>query len=258
MRNSAILRSLSLVCMPALFCHLAFGQSGATPPANADQQFAMMHASLVRAADSTLEFTQANDPANNSVVPRISERQPIPAVRDSGRRTQYAERFGTLQTLVQPILARVGVPNELAAVMLVESAGNPLALSPKGARGLWQLMPDTARRYGLTVDGQRDDRVDLEKSTAGAARYLRDLYAQFGSWPLALAAYNTGEQNLQRAINRGRSKDFTTLSLLGYLPAETRNYVPAVISKMGSDKLPSRTSALTQAPVTRVYALSGQ
>jgi len=152
-----------------------------------------------------------------------------------------------LQPVIDPILREVGIPEELAAVVLVESGGNPMALSPKGARGIWQLMPGTARRYGLTVDASQDDRLDIEKSTRTAARYLRDLYSEFGSWPLALAAYNTGEQNLQHAIEQSRSRDFTALSSLGLLPLETRNYVPAVFSAItrltkspGMEQIPVR------------------
>ena len=105
-----------------------------------------------------------------------------------------------------------------------------MALLPKGARGLWQLMPDTARRYGLIVNNTEDDRVDVEKSTRAAARYLSDLYSEFGTWPLALAAYNTGEENLQHAIDRSRNTNFNVLSSLRLLPQETRNYVPAVFA----------------------------
>ena len=106
------------------------------------------------------------------------------------------------------------------------------ALSPKGALGLWQLMPDTARRYGLVVTASRDERLDVEKSTRAAARYLRDLYQQFGSWPLALAAYNAGEQGGPKAVERAGTRDFVQLSSLRLLPQETRNYVPAVLSAM--------------------------
>jgi membrane-bound lytic murein transglycosylase D len=93
-------------------------------------------------------------------------------------------------------------------------------------------MPDTARRYGLVVTPSRDDRLDVERSTRVAARYLRDLYQQFGSWPLALAAYNAGEQRVQRAVQRAGITDFIQLSSLRLLPQETRNYVPAVLSAM--------------------------
>ena len=141
-------------------------------------------------------------------------------------------RLEEWRPLVTPILQEEGVPAELAAVIVVESGGDPAALSPKGARGLWQLMPDTARRYGLVVDNVVDERLNVEKSTHAAARYLKGLDVQFGSWPLALAAYNTGEQNLQRAIDRSRSNEFSILSALGLVPLETRNYVPAVLTAM--------------------------
>ncbi len=107
-------------------------------------------------------------------------------------------------------------------------------------------MPKTARRYGLIVNNAEDDRVDVEKSTHAAAHYLSDLYSEFGSWPLALAAYNTGEKNLQTAIERSRSTDFTVLSSLGMLPLETRNYVPAVFAAV--TKL-ANPPAATQMPV---------
>jgi membrane-bound lytic murein transglycosylase D len=123
-----------------------------------------------------------------------------------------------------------GIPESLAAVILVESGGRAEAQSPKGARGLWQLMPDTARRYGLRVDEIRDDRLDLFRATGAAAQYLHDLYAQFGDWRLALAAYNTGEANLGRAILRAHTQDFDQLTGLRMLPLETRNYVPRVLA----------------------------
>jgi len=158
--------------------------------------------------------------------------------------------------MVEPILAREGVPGNLSAVILVESAGNPLALSPKGARGLWQLMPDTARRYGLRVDSRIDQRIEIEKSTTAAAQYLRHLYAQFGSWPLALAAYNTGERHLQRAIYHAGRDDLATLSFLQYLPDETREYVPAVLVEMGKPRPIAIESTPTVEPRAFVYAFS--
>jgi len=130
------------------------------------------------------------------------------------------------------ILRRQGLPASLAAVAEVESGFNPLALSPKGARGLWQLMPETARRFGLTVDGRRDERLDPRKSTLAAAQYLKVLFAQFHDWPLALAAYNSGEERVQRSLDRLGAHDFWTLSRHAALPEETRRYVPAVLSRL--------------------------
>jgi membrane-bound lytic murein transglycosylase MltF len=117
-------------------------------------------------------------------------------------------RLNQLRPLLDPILEREGVPPEISSVVVVESGGRTAALSPKGALGLWQLMPQTARRYGLVVTASRDERLDVEKSTGAAAHYLRDLYQQFGSWPLALAAYNVGEKALQRAVERADTRDF--------------------------------------------------
>jgi membrane-bound lytic murein transglycosylase D len=168
-------------------------------------------------------------------------------------------RLEQLKPLVIPILEQQGLPRELVAVISVESSGIPTALSPKGARGVWQLMPDTARRYGLVVDGIRDDRLDIGRSTWAAARYLNDLHVQFGSWPLALAAYNTGEQNLQRAIEKGHSTDLPILSALGVLPLETRKYVPSVLAawraETGGSSAPDRQFLGGGA---KVFALSGE
>ena len=139
-------------------------------------------------------------------------------------------RYGDYQNTLGRILVEEQVPVELLAVALVESGFNPLALSPKGARGIWQLMPATAARYGLTVDPLNDHRTHLEHSTRAAARYLRDLYQQFGDWKLALAAYNWGEGNVQRVINKTGLRDFDEMARRGLLPLETRNYVPAVLA----------------------------
>jgi membrane-bound lytic murein transglycosylase D len=113
---------------------------------------------------------------------------------------------------------------------LVESGGQPAAFSPKGARGIWQFMPDTARRYGLVVSADRDERSEVVKSTRAAARYLRDLHQQFGDWQLAFAAYNAGEQAVEQAVARTGQHSFSTIQRA--LPKETRNYVPAVLNAM--------------------------
>jgi membrane-bound lytic murein transglycosylase D len=121
----------------------------------------------------------------------------------------------------------------LLKIAQVESNWKPFALSSKGAFGLWQLMPATARRYGLRVDGTGDDRSDTGKATRVAARYLRDLHERFGDWALALAAYNAGEDAVEKAIERGASRDFWNLSQRKLLPEETRAYVPAVLASFG-------------------------
>jgi membrane-bound lytic murein transglycosylase D len=138
-------------------------------------------------------------------------------------------RLNGIRPVLEQILHEEGIPSQFAAVVLVESGANPAAVSPKSARGLWQFMPDTAKRYGLVVARQHDDRTDLLKSTRAAARYLRDLYEAFGEWQLALAAYDAGEGAVREAIQRAKSRNFQELSDRRLIPAETRNYVPAVL-----------------------------
>jgi hypothetical protein len=99
-------------------------------------------------------------------------------------------------------------------------------------------MPNTARSYGLAVTGNRDDRLDLVRSTVATARYLRDLYHVFGDWPLTLAAYNTGENRVQHAVERYGTRDFWNLSQHFALVQEIRRYVLAVLALAG-DNLPA-------------------
>jgi soluble lytic murein transglycosylase-like protein len=130
-----------------------------------------------------------------------------------------------LPDLIRKILADEGLPPNLIALAQVESGLSPLALSTKGARGIWQLMPDTARAFGLTVDSRRDDRTDPVKSTIAAARFLRSLYSEWGDWNLAFAAYNAGPGAVARAAAGTES---WSPALQRRLPEETREYVPKV------------------------------
>jgi membrane-bound lytic murein transglycosylase D len=121
--------------------------------------------------------------------------------------------------------AAEGVPPDLAWVAEVESSLNPEARSPAGARGLFQLMPDTAHNLGLSLF-LPDERTDPEKSARAAAHYLKILHDRFGSWPLALAAYNAGEGRVSRLLAERKGADFAGIAAA--LPAETRMYVPKV------------------------------
>lgn len=152
-----------------------------------------------------------------------------------GREAEFAAAFNRLQRLrptLESILDTEGVPKQLVAVVLIESGAQPLAVSPRQARGLWQFIPETARRYGLMVNDEKDERVQIESATLAAARYLRDLYSRFGDWPLALAAYNAGPKAVEGALEEGRASTFWQLSSAGLLSPETRSYVPAVLAAM--------------------------
>ena len=144
----------------------------------------------------------------------------------SGKFDQSSE--SDLYDLVRRTIQAHGLPEQLFAVPLVESGFNPFAVSPKGARGLWQLMPETARHFGLRVDAVLDERTDPLRSTVAAIAYLKDLYGSLGSWPLALAAYNAGLGRVVGAIQRG-APNFTSMAARRLLPEETLRYVPLVL-----------------------------
>lgn len=120
------------------------------------------------------------------------------------------------------------VPVDLKYLSIVESALNPTAVSRSGAVGLWQFMPATGKEYGLKANSLVDERKDPNKSTRAAITYLKRLYNKYQDWSLALAAYNGGPGRVNRAIKRGRSKNFWRIRR--YLPRETRAYVPAFIA----------------------------
>ncbi|MCC9598044.1 MULTISPECIES: transglycosylase SLT domain-containing protein [unclassified Rubrivivax] len=139
---------------------------------------------------------------------------------------RMAERGGRYLFHVIEEVERRGLPTELALLPFIESAFNPQALSSARAAGMWQFMPMTGRDFELKQNLFRDDRRDVLASTRAALDYLQRLYGQFGDWHLALAAYNWGQGNVQRAIARnlkaGKPTDYASLKM----PAETRNYVP--------------------------------
>jgi membrane-bound lytic murein transglycosylase D len=205
-----------------------------------DEQFSGYHEALSGAADRLMAATSSlereaaplnaggkDTTADQNLVRQFAQ-QYWDGQEENVRRA-VARVVGFRPTL-EPILRQEGIPLDVVALVLVESGGRTTALSPKGALGLWQFMPETARRYGLEVGPRRDDRLDVVKSTRAAARYLRDLHSQFGDWNLAFAAYNAGEQAVRRALQKDGVHEFEKLSRGGRLPLETRNYVPAVIS----------------------------
>jgi membrane-bound lytic murein transglycosylase D len=139
-------------------------------------------------------------------------------------------RSGRYHDMMVSILKQEGVPQDLIYLAQAESGFHPLAVSRAGARGIWQFMGSRARGYGLQRSLWVDDRQDPEKSTRAAARHLKDLYAQFGDWYLAMAAYNSGPGTVQAAVKRTGYADFWELYRRNVLPKETRNYVPIILA----------------------------
>jgi len=121
-----------------------------------------------------------------------------------------------------------GIPEEIKFLSIVESKLDPNAVSRVGATGPWQFMFTTAKLYGLNMDSYVDERRDPIQATYAAAAYLKDAYQEFGDWLLAIASYNCGKSNVERAVEKAGANDFW--SARQYLPAETRGYVPAFIA----------------------------
>lgn len=130
-----------------------------------------------------------------------------------------------LQTIAE-ILKSHGIPEDFKYIPIVESNLEVDALSPKGAFGYWQFMPSTARSYGLTVNNEVDERRDLIKSTHAAAKYFKALHKEFGNWALVAAAYNVGDGNLRKAIQRQQEDNYFKLRL----NSETTQYVYKIIA----------------------------
>jgi peptidoglycan lytic transglycosylase D len=152
----------------------------------------------------------------------------------------WLERSTRYLGMIRDVLRNRGLPEDLAFTAMIESGYNPLAVSRAGAKGLWQFMAATARRYGLRVDEWVDERLDPEKSTSAAASYLRDLHVQFGSWALAQAAYNAGEVTVTRAIRATRSTDFWVLARTKFLRQETKEFVPQIHAATMIGREPAR------------------
>lgn len=137
-------------------------------------------------------------------------------------------RSGKYFPLMRKIIRYHNAPEELIYLSVVESGLSPTIISKAGATGLWQFMTATGQAYGLYQDSYRDDRRDFEKSTDAASRHLKDLFRSFNDWYLAFASYNAGPGRVTSAMNKSSSKDFW--SIRGYLPGETKNYVPTILA----------------------------
>jgi len=177
---------------------------------------------------------------------------------------QWLTRLNHYKPLVEKIFTQFQLPGDLVFLSLVESGFNPKAYSRARAAGPWQFMKATGKIYGLRVDDYVDERRDPIKSTVAAARYLRDLYDLFGTWPLAMAAYNAGERKIQRALRKAKAETFWEIAQTKFIRRETREYVPrfmaaAIIAKnpdqYGFEEAPPDIHRFEEIVVSRPLAL---
>src|SRR5580693_6545989 len=174
------------------------------------------------------------------------------STRGRGTLERALARSGLYQDMIQRVLKEEGVPQDLIYLAQAESGFHPLALSHAGARGMWQFMASRAQGYGLERDWWVDERQDPEKSTRAAAHHLKDLYAEFGDWYLAMAAYNSGPGTVQNAVKRTGYADYWQLYKRNVLPKETRNYVPIILAVTIMAKNPGQyglDKVVTEKPV---------
>lgn len=169
--------------------------------------------------------------------PIVIERNTVQWVKfflNKGKRdfVTWLRRAEDMKDIIKPILKSYGLPEDLIYLSMIESGFQTRALSHASALGPWQFIESTGKLYGLQTDHLYDERLDLVKSTHAACRFFLDLYKEFQNWHLAVSGYNAGQRRITRAIRRGKQRDFFILANKGYLPRETRQYVPKLQAAM--------------------------
>lgn len=239
-RNKATLAVFALMLAPA-FGHAETAPTTAQAAPSAASVIAPIPVVLASKPAVAAPVIKVDEFKETDVWGRIRTGYAIPDINNAlvakhvnyySSRPEYLARISTRANrymfhVVQELEKR-NMPTELALLPIIESAFNPQAYSSADAAGMWQFVPGTGRDYNLKQNMFKDERRGVLASTDAALSYLQKLYTMFGDWPLALAAYNWGEGNVQKAIKRnqamGKPTDFESLADL--MPAETRNYVP--------------------------------
>ncbi|MCB2225503.1 MAG: transglycosylase SLT domain-containing protein [Desulfarculaceae bacterium] len=165
-------------------------------------------------------------PLNRPLVASYLDRELVIAVHDPAQSIMWLKRAARYFPYIEKRLKAAGLPDDLKYVAVAESALIHYIRSPAGAVGFWQFIPATGRRYGLRINRYFDDRRNLALATGAAVKYFKDLYAEFNSWPLAMAAYNCGERRVAKEIKAQGTKDYFDLAL----PMETQRYVYRILA----------------------------
>ena len=176
--------------------------------------------------EQPLSFCGEPVPLDDAEVREDMEKELLLSLWDRDQAILWLKRSTRYFPIIESMLAEAGLPDDLKYIALAESALRPHVGSPKGAIGFWQFMPETGRRYDLTINKFTDQRRNLTASTKAAATYLSELHEKFGSWSLAAAAFNMGEEGLQAEIMAQGVNNFYRL----YLPLETQRYLFRIFS----------------------------
>jgi hypothetical protein len=184
----------------------------APAPALELQRFGANVQAMSLEAPSYVDFAGEHIPLERAEVKTRLNKELKRYLRGLHSRSVLAKRVSRYRKAFTNTLNDYGVPSDFFFLAMVESNLSN-AVSPAGAAGFWQLMPETARQYGLEVNEEIDERLNVDKATAAAARYLRDMYKNFDSWVLVAAAYNRGEAGLQRKIEQQENRDYFSLEL---------------------------------------------
>ena len=179
--------------------------------------------------EGPLDFCGQPVPLERQGVRERLEKELLLNLWDRPQVILWMKRFPRYMPHIEKMLAEEQMPADLKYLVIIESALRPHVGSPKGAIGFWQFMRETGRNYGLTVDTRKDERRNLFHSTGAAMKYLKNLYGDLGSWTLAAAAYNMGEEGLKAEILAQETGDYYSL----YLSLETQRYIfRAIAAKM--------------------------
>ncbi len=219
-------QQISMACRRAILLLVAIGIIWAiVPMASATRDMCPSMMSYLRLARPHT-FCDEPAPMDDPEVRERFEREFLLSAWNEPQVILWLKRSKRYFNIVEPMLHSAGLPDDLKYVAVAESALRPHAGSRKGAMGFWQFMPATGRKYGLTIDSRKDERRNIFRSTRAAITYFKELREQFGSWTLAAAAYNMGEQGLMSEILEQRTDNYYDL----YLPLETQDFLFRILA----------------------------
>jgi membrane-bound lytic murein transglycosylase D len=211
-----------------MFCILVFFVSGARAQDIGFKEQQSAGQSLITALkiDRPLTFCGESVPLNEAEIKERMERELLYALDNNDEVILWLKRANRYFSHIEKVLKKNSMPDDLKYITIAESSLKPHAASNKGAVGYWQFIESTGARYGMEINSNMDERRSFFASTDAAVAYLKDLYGMFGSWTLAAAAYNMGEEGLKTEILMQKTNDFYHL----YLPQETQRYIFRILS----------------------------